>query len=64
MFPMLDWHDPIYGSPFKLIAFDFRTFPIDSYVPIVSKFGISCCSFSNILTLVDSMQMNVQPRSF
>ena len=64
MFPMLDWHDPIYGSAFNIIAFDLWTFPIDSYVPIVLKFGLSCCSFSDILTLVDFMQMNVHPRSF
>ena len=64
MFPMLDWHTPIHGSPFKLIAFDLKTFPIDSYVQIVSKYGLSCCSFSDILTLVDFMQMNVHPRSF
>ena len=64
MFPMLDWHTPIYGSPFKLIAFDLKKFPIDSYVEIVLKSGLSCCSFSDILTLVDFMQMNVHPRSF
>ena len=64
VFPMLDWHTPIYGSPFKLIAFDLKTFPIDSYVQIVSKSGLLCCSFSDILTLVDFMQMNVHPRSF
>ena len=64
VFPMLDWHTPIYGSPFKLIAFDLKTFPIDSYVQIVSKYGLSCCSFSDILILVDFMQMNVHPRSF
>ena len=62
--PMLDWHNPIYGSPFNLFAFNLWTFPIDSYVQIVSKFGLSCCSFSGILTLVDFMQINVHPRSF
>ena len=36
VFPILDWHTPIYGSPFKSIAFDLWTFPIDSYVQIVS----------------------------
>ena len=61
---MLDWHTPIYGSPFKCIAFDLWTFPIDSYVQIVLKYGLSSCSFSDILTLVDFMQMNVHPRSF
>ena len=61
---MLDWHTPIYGSPFKLIAFDLWTFPIDSYVQIVSKYGLLSCSFSDTLTLVDFMQMNVHPRSF
>ena len=61
MFPMLDWHDPIYGSPFNLIAFDLWTFPIDSYVQIVLKFCLLCCSLSDILTLVDFMQMNVHP---
>ena len=64
VFPMLDWHTPIYGSPFNLIAFDLWTFPIDSYVQIVSKYGLSSCSFSDILILVDFMQMNVHPRSF
>ena len=44
----------MYGSPFNLSAFDLWTFPIDS------KYGLSCCSFSDILTLVDFMQMNVQ----
>ena len=60
---MLDWHTPIYGSLFKCIAFDLWTFPIDSYVQIVSKYGLSSCLFSDILTLVDFMQMNVHPRS-
>ena len=64
VFSMLDWHTPIYGSPFKSIAFDLWTFPIDSYVQIVSKYGLSSCSFSDILTLVDFMQMNVHSRSF
>ena len=64
VFPMLDWHTPIYGSPFKSIAFDLWTFPIDSYIQIVSKYGLSSCSFLDILTLVDFMQMNVHPRSF
>ena len=64
VFPMLDGHTPIYGSPFNLIAFDLWTFPIDSYVQIVSKYGLLSCSFSDILTLVDFMQMNVHPRSF
>ena len=51
VFPMLDWHAPIYGSPFKCIAFDLWTFPIDSYVQIVSKYGLSCCSFSDIFDI-------------
>ena len=55
MFPMLDWHDSIYGSPFKTIAFDLWTFSIDPYVPIWSKYGLSCSSFSDFLTLVDFM---------
>ena len=63
-FQCLIGHTPIYGSPFKSIAFDLWTFPIDSYVQIVSKYGLSSCSFSDILTLVDFMQMNVHPRSF
>ena len=64
VFPMLDWHTPIYGSPFNLSAFYLWTFPMDSYVQIVLKYGILSCSFSDILTLVDFMQMNVHPRSF
>ena len=64
MFQMLDWHTPIYGSLFKLIAFNLKTFPIDSYVQIVSKSGLLCCSFLDILTLVDFVQINVHPRSF
>ena len=48
VFPMLDWHTPIYGSPFKSIAFDLWTFPIDSYVQIVLKYGLLSCSFSDI----------------
>ena len=55
VFPMLDWHDSIYGSPFKSIAFDLWTFSIDPYVQIWSKYGLSCSSFSDILTLVDFM---------
>ena len=63
VFPMLDWHAPIYESPFKSEAFNLWTFTIDSYVQIVSKYGLLSCSFSDILTLVDFMQMNVHPRS-
>ena len=61
---MLDWHDSIYGSPFNLFAFDLRIFSIDPYVQIWSKYGLLCSLFSDILTLVDFMQMNVHPRSF
>ena len=61
---MPDWHTPMYGSPFKSIAFDLWTFPIDSYVQIVLKCGLLSCSFSDILTLVDFMQINVHPGSF
>ena len=39
-------------------------FPIDSYVQIMSEIGILSCSFSDILTLVEFMQINVHPRSF
>ena len=64
MFPMLDWHTPIYGSPFKLIAFDLETFPIDSYVQIVSKSGLLCCPFSDILTLVCFYANECSPQIF
>ena len=35
----------------KCIAFDLWTFPIDSYVQIVSKYGLSSCSFSDIFDI-------------
>ena len=52
-------HTPIYGSPFNLSAFDLWLFPIASYVWIVSKYGLSSCSFSDRMSLVDHMQISI-----
>ena len=60
---MLEIHTPIYGSPFNLSLIDLWAFLIDSYVIVLLKFGLSRCSFSDSLTLVDFMQINVHPRS-
>ena len=49
----------MYGSPFNLFAFDLWLFPLASYVWIVLKYGLSSCSFSDRMSVVDHMQISI-----